>query len=473
MRNLSAVRELVLRKHIQPSREDIERADRYFKRIREAVQYFARKRKIETVFIRLEGSAGSKQTQLRNSRELDIFIGLQQQLLIEKYGSPHPAKTTVRKFLGDLVRNIAFKAAELAGCHNISITHAEHPYVRAVLDDYQVDLVFCFDLPLEYISENGPITAVDRTVHHSRFVSEHLSSSQRDDVRLLKAFFQSGFVYGDTSPVGRSGFTGFSAEILMYHARNLMKSLETMKQLPLELLDYFGRSMSELRDQFKDDYLIIIDPTDPNRNLAASISKRAHNYACHLARQLLANPAPHYFIKGDIPVLSSSQERNLVKNYMIITYEDNTGWHYTKTRDKLYKYFTNLCNFLSHEATGEKRFGKCIFEEVFIDNIFAVALHIECPLIKPTFLRVGPPSELDKAVSQFLKKHSNAVLKNGRYHAETQRAFSNAEDAVRHYLEQHIVSRKLNLTSLSLKGIQKIGKQALWILKNAVIPFLK
>ena len=208
MQDLSVIREKVLRKHLRPTEEDVEGADRYFTRIREAVQHFAKNSQLKISFIRLEGSAGPKQTQLRNSRELDVFIGLPQQLLIEELGSSRPTKTSIRKFLGELVRKVAFKAAELAGCKNISITHAEHPYVTAVLDDHQVDLVFCFDLQLKYISEQGPITAVDRTPHHSRFVSEHLSPSQRDDVRLLKAFFQSGFIYGDTSPVGRSGFTG-------------------------------------------------------------------------------------------------------------------------------------------------------------------------------------------------------------------------------------------------------------------------
>ncbi len=472
MQNLSVIKEQVLLKHLRPTSEEVERADQCFTRIREAIQHCVNGNQLKISFIRLEGSAGLKQTQLRNSRELDIFIGLPQQLLIDEFDSPHPTKNAIREFLHNLVRNVAFKAAELAGCQNISITHAEHPYVRAVLDNHQVDLVFCFNLSLEYISKHGPITAVDRTVHHSRFVSEHLSSSQRDDIRLLKAFFQSGFVYGDTSPVGRSGFTGFSAEILMYHVQNLVNALEKLNKLPLETLDYFGRSASELRTKFHGDYLIIIDPTDPNRNLAASISKRAHNYARHLANQLLSNPTPQYFIPRNIPVLSLKEEKTLADNYLIITYEDNTGWHYTKTRDKLYKYFNNLCSFLSHETTGEKRFGLCLFEEVFFDNSFAIALHIERPLLEPTFLRVGPPSELNEAVRQFRIKHPNAIIEDGRYFVDIQRAFTKAEEAVKHYLDEHTISHKLHLTSFSQTGTQKIGKQALWILKNAVLPFL-
>lgn len=472
MTDFSLVREQVLGEFLKPTPEGIERTRLYFKRIQKAIKYYAKSSLLKISFVRLEGSEGIKQTQLRNARDLDIFIGLPQQLLIEEFGSTTPSKTVIRKLLRRLVKDVAYKATVLAGCKNISITHAEHPYVSAKLDDYQVDLVFCFDLPQKYIFEQGPITAVDRTPHHSHFISKHLSSSQRDDVRLLKAFFQSGFIYGDTSPVGRSGFTGFSAEILVYHAMNLQKALEKLRTLPLEPLDYFGRSTTELKNQFKDDYLIIIDPTDPKRNLAASISKRAHKYACHLASQFLTNPASDYFIRREIPVFSTREEKDLMQNYFVITYKDNTGWHYTKTRDKLYKYFANLCNFLSREATGEKRFGRCLFEEVLVNDIFSVALHIEYPFIKPTFLRVGPPSELDKAVQQFLKKHPNAVLTNGRYYAETQRVFSKVEDAIRHYLAKHIISRKLSLTSLSRTGVQKIGKQALWILKNSVMPFL-
>jgi tRNA nucleotidyltransferase (CCA-adding enzyme) len=473
MKNLSAIREQLLREYLRPTREDIKRTEQYFTRIHEAIQHYTTKKKLQISFIRLEGSAGLKQTQLRNTRDLDVFIGLPQQLLIKEFNSPHPAKTTIRKFLGKLVKEVAFKAAKLAGCQEISITHAEHPYVRAVLDDHQVDLVFCFDLPLHYISEHGPVTAVDRTIHHSQFVSEHLSPIQRDDVRLLKAFFQSGFVYGDTSPVGRSGFTGFSAEILIYHFQNLVNALARLKHIPLETLDYFGRSTSELRKRFQDDYLIIIDPIDPNRNLAASISKRAHDYACHLATRLLSNPTPQYFMARDIPILSPHGEKHLTQNHMVITFEDNTGWHYTKTRDKLYKYFNNLCNFLSHEPTGENRFGQCIFEEVFSNNAFAIALHVEHPSLEPTFLRVGPPIDLDEAVQQFLRKHPNAIKQDGRYFADTPRTYTEVDEAVRHYLKEHVISPKLQLKSISQTGTQKIGKQALWILKNAVLPFLQ
>jgi tRNA nucleotidyltransferase (CCA-adding enzyme) len=472
MQNLSAIQEHVLRKHLRPTSRELALTDQCFTRIRKSVKQCAKENQLKISFISLEGSSGLKQTQLRNSRELDVFIGLPQQLLIDEFNSPHPPKTHIRKYLGGLVRRVAFKAAELAGCQNIDITHAEHPYVTAVLDNHQVDLVFCFDLPLEYISENGPITAVDRTIHHSRFISEHLSLRQRDEVRLLKAFFQSGFVYGDMSPVGRSGFTGFSAEILIYHTHNFVNALEELIQIPLKPLDYFGRSISKLREQFKADYLIIIDPTDPNRNLAASISKRSYNYATHLARQLFANPDPGYFIPRDIPLLSPKEEKQLGKNYLIAIFDDKTGWHYTKTRDKLYKYFGNLCSFLSHEATGENRFGKCLFEEVFIDRTFAIALQIEHPHIEPTFLRVGPPSELAEAVRHFLKKHPNAILKNGRYFTDIKRKFTDVEEAARYYLDEHVISPKLRLTHLSHTCTQKIGRKALWILRNAILPFL-
>ena len=471
--SLSAIREQVLR-HIRPRPSDIRREQRCFSRIQKAVLSVAKQKQLEVSFVQLEGSSGRKQTQLRGHRDLDIFIGLPLSLVPGGVDQP-PSQTALQQLLRKLVKEVAVTAAEQAGCRNISVVFAQHPYVTATLEGFRVDLVFCFDLPPDYIMKQGPLTAVDRTPHHSRFVDENLTAEQRDDVRLLKAFFQACFAYGDASPVGRCGFTGFSAETLIYHTETLEGALSSLKQLSSTPLDYFGRPAKELKKLFRNDLLIIVDPTDPKRNLAASISGRAYRYVKHQAELALHDPSPRFFLPTDIPTFSAREERRLGPNFFVAEYRDETGWHYTKTRDKLYKYFGQLCRFLSKEPTGEKRFGHCLFEEILDEEegLFAVALWVEHHSISPHYIRIGPPPRMLEASRRFCEKYPHAEIRDGRYQALIPRTFTRASEAIEHYLAAHPVSPNLRLIATSHVGTTKLGKQALWILKNAVMPFSK
>ncbi len=467
---LNEVRENILRQ-IRPTPFEVEESYKIFNQIRQAIALVAEKKGIEITFIELEGSSGRKQTQLRNWRELDIFIGLPPSI-IKLPNEEKPKKLVLRKLFKKLVTQVGVAAARQVGCLAPQIAYAEHPYVSMSLGAYSTDIVFCFDLTREYILEQGPITAVDRTPHHSRFVDEHLSKIQRDDVRLLKAFLHSAFVYGDASPVGRTGFTGFSTEMIIYHKRNFDSAVEYLAKPSITPLDIFERTPQELKNTFPNDLLMITDPTDPQRNIASSISERAYKYAQYNARQLLEQPSELFFSMEPIPVFSSDESKQLGPNYFVIEYHDDTGWHYTKTRDKLYRYFTKLQNFLMREPTGEPRFGSVLFEEVFQKPIFTIALYVEKDKISKKFKRLGPKLEFSEGVKQFKKKHPDAYLHNGRYQVDFSRPFTDAKQTLKQFLDNNQISAKLSIINITRNGSTRIGKQALWILAKAVQPFI-
>ncbi len=471
MFSLQKIRTSIL-DQIRPTQFEIDESFRIYSKIKESIQSVAKDRKLELAFIELEGSSGRKQTQLRSWRELDIFIGLSPSILPESIGLEKSKKHFVRKLFKELVKEVAIVAAQQVGAQTANIAYAEHPYVSINLNKYLVDLVFCFDLTPEYIMENGPITAVDRTPHHSRFVDANLTQQQRDDVRIFKAFCHSVFVYGDSSPVGRSGFTGFSTEMFIYHSKNIDSAFDFLSQSPTICLDFFGRSSQELRNSFPKDFLVITDPTDPKRNIASSISQRAYRYAQYNAQQLHKQPSSSFFQMQPIPILSAKELAQMTSNYFVIEFHDETNWHYTKTRDKLYRYFTKLQKALRCEPTGELRFGAVTFEEVFQPPIFAIALHVEKNEIKDRYIRIGPQADFTEGVERFIEKHPDAVLVNGRYHVTITRTITDAEQAIRQYFAENLLSPKLSLIDITNHGTTKIGKQSLWILKNAIQPFV-
>jgi tRNA nucleotidyltransferase (CCA-adding enzyme) len=457
---------------IRPTESDIQESAVVFEKVRKAIKLEAEERNIAVAFINLEGSSGRKQTQLRGWKELDIFIGLPASIVSNSLENKKTRKPLIRRLLKKMVKDVAVNAVKRVGSNEFEIAYAEHPYVIAKIDNYRVDIVFCFDLTKNYIVENGPITAVDRTPHHSNFVDKHLTVTQRDDVRLLKAFFHTSYVYGDSSPVGRSGFTGFSTEMLIFHSQALEPALEYLSQSAPQPLDFFSRDADSLKRKFTNDFFIISDPVDPNRNIASSISKRAYRYTRHRARQLLLGPSEVFFDRQPIPQLSKAELDLLEPNYFVIEFQDQTGWHYTKTRDKLYSYFSTLARFLRQEPTGESRFGSTTFEELFRGKIFAVALYVEKAKVSQTYTRAGPPENQVEGVNKFIEKHPDAFLKNGRYYTKINRAFTSAEKALRYYLSENQLSSELPIIDVTRTGSTEIGAQALWILKQAVLPFV-
>jgi tRNA nucleotidyltransferase (CCA-adding enzyme) len=237
--------------------------------------------------------------------------------------------------------------------------------------------------------------------------------------------------------------------------------------------DFYNRSVDSLKRKFAADFFIISDPIDPNRNIASSISKRAYTFTTHKARQLLESPSVGFFDRKPIPQLPASELNQLESNYFVIEFQDQTGWHYTKTRDKLYRYFSKLSRFLSQETTGERRFGFVLFEELFHEETFVIALYIENIELSQTFIRAGPHEDYGEGVDQFLARHPEAFLENNRYHIEISRPFTNAEQALRHYLSENQISPKLRIINITREGSTELGKQALWILIKAVQPFIK
>ena len=125
--------------------------------------------------VSLEGSV-AKDTWLSGEADIDIFLQVDNKL--------------ERKDLETTCLQVARKAIK---GHKPIERYAEHPYITV---DYQInntkikiDLVLYFDLDLDYIKNKGPITAVDRSPFHGRFIRDNLTKSQKNDARLLKQFF--------------------------------------------------------------------------------------------------------------------------------------------------------------------------------------------------------------------------------------------------------------------------------------------
>jgi tRNA nucleotidyltransferase (CCA-adding enzyme) len=163
--------------------------------------------------------------------------------------------------------------------------YAEHPYVVGEYDSYEVDCVPCYAVE----DATDIQSAVDRTPFHTRYLESRLSDDLAADVRVCKQFFKGIGVYG--SDLRTRGFSGFLTELLVLEHGGFRPLIEAVADWhPPVKFDPEDHG----RETFSDP-LVIIDPTDPERNVAAVLSAENVARLQHYARELLAEPREDLF----------------------------------------------------------------------------------------------------------------------------------------------------------------------------------
>jgi tRNA nucleotidyltransferase (CCA-adding enzyme) len=177
--------------------------------------------------------------------------------------------------------------------------YAEHPYVKGEFEGFEVDLVPCYD-----VADATRIqSAVDRTPFHTEYLREHLTDDLAGDVRVCKRFLKGIGAYG--SNLRTRGFSGYLTELLVIEYGGfrplLAAASDWTPQVELDPADHGTATF--------DDPLVVIDPTDPERNVAAVCSTRNVARLQHYARELLADPREELFFPPNTGPLSAEDLR--------------------------------------------------------------------------------------------------------------------------------------------------------------------
>ncbi|MFX1451021.1 MAG: hypothetical protein ACFFCM_09275, partial [Promethearchaeota archaeon] len=294
---------------------------------------------------------------------------------------------------------------------------------------------------------------------------------QKNEVRLLKSFFQANNAYGDTCSIGQFGFTGFSAEVLIYYFKNLENTFQNFNAIRNNPIDFFNREPKVLlkNPRFKNDYIIIIDPTDRNRNIASSISKRAYEYVNYQISEFLKSPAEKFFIIKPITILDSNELSEISKNSYVLEFKSDGKVHYTELRDKLYSLGNRLTNKLEKESTGEARFGTCSFTLYYEDNYYGLVFHCSKNNISRTYHRRGPPIKLRQHVKKFKEKNPKYFIKDEFIWTEVNRDYVDLAQLIKDFIKKFKI-KGLTLVNQSSIGINLVGKKALTILYKKILP---
>lgn len=163
--------------------------------------------------------------------------------------------------------------------------YAEHPYVKGEVDGFDVDCVPCYDVE----SASDIRSAVDRTPFHTRYLDQRLDDTLTGEVRVTKAFLKAIGAYG--ADLRTRGFSGYLTELLVIEHGSFRAFVEAAADWSLPVrFDPENHGSREF-----DDPLVVVDPTDPERNVAAALSTRNLARLVHYARELLSEPREALF----------------------------------------------------------------------------------------------------------------------------------------------------------------------------------
>ncbi|WP_284006909.1 CCA tRNA nucleotidyltransferase [Haloarcula pelagica] len=181
--------------------------------------------------------------------------------------------------------------------------YAEHPYVVGEVEGYAVDLVPCYD-----VAEATAIqSAVDRTPFHTRYLEARLDDRLAGEVRVTKQFLKGIGVYG--SDLRTRGFSGYLTELLVVEYGGFRAFVEAAADWhpPVEF-DPEDHAATTFEDP-----LVVVDPTDPERNVAAVCSARNVARLQHYARDLRADPRDGLFTPSEPAPYDASAVRAAIE----------------------------------------------------------------------------------------------------------------------------------------------------------------
>lgn len=372
--------------------------------------------------VNLVGSV-AKHTVLKGKSDIDIFIAF-------------PLDTD-KKFLKEIGLDLAHKCCE--EFKSIPEHHfASHPYVTTHIEGYEVDIVPC------YAIEDGSQlkSAVDRTILHTRFVKANLKEGQEDEVLLLKRFMAMTGTYGSEFKVG--GFAGYLCELLIIHYGTFENTLkEAIKWQYGHSIDLMNYGTSKLFN----DPLIVIDPTDMNRNVGAALRLNKLSEFIQSARNyIFSDNKKDYFY----PLTRNLNKDDLIeefnrRNSDIIAIKFNIP---DIPLDTLHPQLKKTTEALERKLNDDE--FNVFKADYWSDEVLTcvILLEMASSTLNDVKVNVGPKVFFNKACENFVKKYGreNCYIQDDFLVHMQKRDFNNAVGLIEHiFTQEHI-------------GLIKVGK---------------
>lgn len=397
----------------------------------------------------------AKDTWLPDSLDLDLFILFKKSVKTDQ--------------LAVFCKNLAYAIARRLG-FSVIRKYATHPYYTLIIDNgIEVDIV-----PAYYAeSSSDVVTPVDRTQLHTRFVKEILENNPRlkDEIRLFKKLLKSLEIYG--AEIKIKGFSGYLAEVLIIHYGSLSNLLfHATKWRPFKTI--IGRGEYRFNSP-----LVVIDPVDPKRNVAAavSLSSMAKLIAFSVLFGKYKDLVCCVLEREDTPLEGMFAIPEFSREYIAIKIEEYPNL----VEESLMGYFDRIVNKIIKRA-GLAGFDIYRSKILMNDNNVLILLHMPSTTLPRTELHVGPSVWNEKSVF-FLKRWISEgivypYVYGDRWVVIRKRDKTNIREVINEVLNEEKDIKKWafvqTMEEFSLLSKEKLGELYRWITgKNVLVDCLE
>jgi tRNA nucleotidyltransferase (CCA-adding enzyme) len=430
---------LAVLKEIKPDKSEKEKLLQVQKELATEVKSAAEKVGVSGILVKIVGSA-ARGTWLSGTHDIDIFISFPEDI---------PRKE-LETFGMAIAREVA-KSAERAEDH-----HAEHPYLNILYKGFDVDLVPCFRVA----SASQIKSAVDRTPFHNDFVKANIKERE-DEVLLLKQFMRGSEVYG--SELKTQGFSGYLTELLIIHYGSFENTVfAACSWKPGEKIDIVQHSKVEHKDP-----LVMVDPTDPKRNVAAALSLDKFCIFIDCCREFIKSLELRFFFPAcllplqDDEILERMENRKSTQLAVVFRTPDVVE---DVLYPQLYKMEQAVAAILKEYDFLVLKTGVWSGEDRTV-----IMLELITGTLPNVKKHIGPPVWVREHAKKFKEKYEGAedvfggYIENGKYVFEIERRYPTAK----RLLENQLLNCSLG------KNVSQSMSEGYEIIENAEICTLK
>ena len=354
------------------------------------------------------GGSVAKNTWLRDDVDIDLFMLF-------------PTSIDKRR-LGEHGLSIAKKAVQIYPQRE---RYAEHAYLEAWVNDVRVNVVPCYKA-----GDGKWNSAADRSPFHTRYVVSKLRTTRlEDDIRVFKKFIKGIGAYG--AEIRVEGLSGYLCELLTIHYGSFEETLQAISEWRYgEAIDsekQYDCEIKETQTLFPAS-LVVIDPVDKNRNVAAAVSKDRLAELIMASRLFLKNPSTCFFDLDKISATTTKLIKKLSIPYDVIVVQINTN---EEIPDILWGELRKTQKAL--ERLLRNNDFNVIRSDVWTDETenSAVLICLESKTIAKIRTREGPPGDTE-GVQPFLEKYArDSVIgpwvEDGKWNVSLKRRSISAE----------------------------------------------
>lgn len=370
-------------KKIVPSDREREKMVRLSSMIRREVEEILARSETQAT-VSLQGSF-ARDTWVSGEADLDIFA---------RFSPTMERQEWVERVLPNIRKELS--------PYRVIERYAEHPFLEFHVEDVRVNIVPCYD-----VKQGEWKSATDRTPYHTEFMQKHLTPQLRLEARFLKRFAKGIGTYGAEIRIG--GFSGMLIDTLVLHYQSFIETIRHASSWTKGTQLEMGRpeGIASPQDSGSNVDLVVIDPVDPNRNLAAAVRQDKLWSFVAAGRQFLRDPGLWYFFP---PKFKPRTRRQFAKRI------DSAGHqvlgiafkHPVLVPDVLWGQLMKLERSLL-DIMAREEFNPCrsaLWSDETKESVILVEVgRTDLPTVR---FQKGPPVSKGEDSLSFLEKHLNA-----------------------------------------------------------------